>query len=77
MSQEKTKTKTTSARDARLKHIKKLRGAVFVCLVITSFFFACGSYILLDRLEEKLQHQLYDSIASEFQTVTLNSIQDE
>ena len=72
-----TKTKTTSARDARLKHIQKLRASVFVCLVVTSFVFAFGSYTLLDRLEEKLQHELYDSFVAEFQTVALKAIQDE
>ena len=72
-----TKTKTTSARETRLKRIKELRASVFVCLVVTSFVFAFGSYTLLDRLEEKLQHELYDSFVAEFQAVSLKAIQDE
>jgi hypothetical protein len=70
-------TKTKKTREERLRQIQKLRGAVFVCLVITSFVFAAGAYILLDRLEEKLQHQLYDTVVGEFQSVTVKSINDE
>mmetsp|Transcript_22607 Transcript_22607/g.38277 ORF Transcript_22607/g.38277 Transcript_22607/m.38277 type:complete len:982 (+) Transcript_22607:233-3178(+) len=64
-------------KDSQTKRIKKLRVAVFVCLLITSCFFALGAYIVLDNLEEQLQHQLYDTVVAEFQTVTLKSIKDE
>jgi hypothetical protein len=72
-----SKSGPVNAREFQVKRIKKLRIAVFVCLLITSCFFGLGAYMILDELEEQRQHQLYETIIAEFETVTLKSIIDE